>query len=185
MASTISAGTTAGTAVSVSGDTTGNLAFQTNGTTTAMTIDTSQNVGIGTTSPNARLHAVSAAGTVQVKWSDATNGTANLDTASGLSRIWTNVGLAFGAGAETFSERMRIDSSGRLLVGTTATTTSSSQSGEVYSTGSVGFMYTNTTAANFALSVKNEGTSGTRSLIRFYEGTGGGTARGSITTDGA
>jgi hypothetical protein len=44
MASTISAGTTSGTAIVVSGDTTGNLAFQTNGTTTAMTINTSQNV---------------------------------------------------------------------------------------------------------------------------------------------
>jgi hypothetical protein len=47
MPSTISAGTTTGTAIVVSGDTTGNLAFQTNGTTTAMTINTSQNVGIG------------------------------------------------------------------------------------------------------------------------------------------
>ena len=55
MASTISAGTTAGTAIAIAGDTTGNLAFQTNGTTTAMTIDTSQNVGIGTTSPARNL----------------------------------------------------------------------------------------------------------------------------------
>ena len=31
------------------------LTFQTNGTTTAMTVDTSQNVGIGTTSPSAKL----------------------------------------------------------------------------------------------------------------------------------
>jgi uncharacterized protein (AIM24 family) len=46
MPSTISAGTTAGTAIAVAGDTTGNLAFQTNGTTTAMTIDTSQNVSM-------------------------------------------------------------------------------------------------------------------------------------------
>lgn len=44
MPSTISAGTTAGTALNFTSDTTGNLAFQTNGTTTAMTIDTSQNV---------------------------------------------------------------------------------------------------------------------------------------------
>jgi hypothetical protein len=44
MPSTISAGTTAGTALNFVSDTTGNLAFQTNGTTTAMTIDTSQNV---------------------------------------------------------------------------------------------------------------------------------------------
>ena len=81
---------------------------------------TSTGLGIGTSSPSGRVHAVSAPGTVQVKWSDATNGTANLDTASGLSRIWTNVGLAFGTGAETFTERARIDTSGRLLVGCTS-----------------------------------------------------------------
>jgi hypothetical protein len=44
MPSTISAGTTTGTAIVVAGDTTGNLAFQTNGTTTAVTINTSQGV---------------------------------------------------------------------------------------------------------------------------------------------
>jgi hypothetical protein len=58
MPSTISAGTTAGTAIAVAGDTTGNLAFQTNGTTTAMTITTSQNVGIGTTAPTEKLDVV-------------------------------------------------------------------------------------------------------------------------------
>lgn len=44
MPSTISAGTTAGTALNFTSDTTGNLAFQTNGTTTALSIDTNQNV---------------------------------------------------------------------------------------------------------------------------------------------
>jgi hypothetical protein len=42
--SIISAGTNAGNALVQTGDTNGNLVFQTNGTTTAMTIDTSQNV---------------------------------------------------------------------------------------------------------------------------------------------
>jgi hypothetical protein len=46
-------------------------------------------------------------------------------------------------------------------------------------------MFTNTTAANYALSVKNEGTSGTRNLINFYEGTGGGSARANISLDGS
>jgi len=55
MASTISAGTTAGTAIVVSGDTSGSLQLRTNGTTTAVTIDTSQNVGIGTSSPGQKL----------------------------------------------------------------------------------------------------------------------------------
>jgi hypothetical protein len=48
--SSISAGTTSGTALVSTGDTTGNLVLQTNGTTTAVTIDTSQNVGVGGTS---------------------------------------------------------------------------------------------------------------------------------------
>jgi len=42
MSSTISAGTTAGTAIAISGDTSGQLVLQTNGTTTAMTISTGQ-----------------------------------------------------------------------------------------------------------------------------------------------
>jgi hypothetical protein len=56
MASTISAGTTSGTAIAIAGDTSGALALLTNNGTTAVTIDTSQNVGIGTTSPVAKLH---------------------------------------------------------------------------------------------------------------------------------
>jgi hypothetical protein len=52
MASIISAGTTSGTALNMSGDTSGILQLASNGTTTAVTIDTSQNVGIGTTSPS-------------------------------------------------------------------------------------------------------------------------------------
>ena len=42
MSSTISAGTTSGTAIAISGDTSGQLVFQTNGTTTAVTISTGQ-----------------------------------------------------------------------------------------------------------------------------------------------
>jgi len=84
----------------------------------------------------------------------------------------------------TSGSALQFDGS-RFFVGTTAVTTSSSQSGEVYSTGSAGFMFTNTTAANYALSVKNEGTSGTRNLINFYEGTGGGSARANISLDGS
>ncbi len=44
MPSTISAGTSAGTALNITSDTTGNLAFQTNNGVTALSIDTNQNV---------------------------------------------------------------------------------------------------------------------------------------------
>jgi len=47
--SIISAGTTLTSALVQTGNTNGNLVLQTNGTTTAVTIDTSQNVGIGST----------------------------------------------------------------------------------------------------------------------------------------
>jgi hypothetical protein len=49
MASTISAGTTTTTALVYSADTSGVLQLQTNGGTTALTLDTNQNVGIGVT----------------------------------------------------------------------------------------------------------------------------------------
>ena len=55
MASTINAITTGAGGVVATGDTSGALALQTNNGTTAMTIDTSQNVGIGTASPDSKL----------------------------------------------------------------------------------------------------------------------------------
>ena len=61
MASTIAAGTTSGTAIAIAGDTSGVLQLQTNGTTAAVTINTSQNVGIGTASPASKLHVLAGA----------------------------------------------------------------------------------------------------------------------------
>ena len=55
MASTISAGTSASTAIAIAGDTSGALALQTNNGTTAVTVTTAQNVGIGTSSPAQKL----------------------------------------------------------------------------------------------------------------------------------
>jgi hypothetical protein len=75
MASTISAGLTTTTSLSFSGDTSGVLQLQTNGTTTAVTIDTSQNVGIGTTSPSTKLNIVqNQNGASQVLISNNTGG---------------------------------------------------------------------------------------------------------------
>jgi hypothetical protein len=120
MSSIIRATTTSG--LQVAPDNSGSLQFQTNGTTTAVTIDTSQNVGIGTTSPinyaNQRTLAVNgtnygrldlmAGGTL---YGTVYGGTAGLTSASSgaLPVMFETNG----------SERMRIDSSGNVLVGTT------------------------------------------------------------------
>lgn len=79
--STISAGTTSGTALVNSGDTTGNLVFQTNGTTTALTLNTSQNATfVGT---------VTAVGTMSVSGTSSAAGDVKLyeDTDNGTNYV--------------------------------------------------------------------------------------------------
>jgi hypothetical protein len=108
MASIISAGTTSGTALNMAGDTSGELQIATNGSTTAVTIDTSQNVGIGTTSPAAKLDI----------------GSGNLNFSSTAQRITGDFSNA------TFSNRVMFQTSttnGNTAIGAipngTATTT--------------------------------------------------------------
>jgi hypothetical protein len=138
MASTISAGTTSGTAIAIAGDTSGALALQTNNGTTAVTIDTSQNVGVGTASPVTKLNVVqSTAADAIIRLSntnagvyastlnvDATNATGSrynsLYSSNGGTYQWSISGggadstMAFGTGSSN-TERMRLDSSGNLL----------------------------------------------------------------------
>jgi hypothetical protein len=117
MASTIAAGTTSGTAIAIAGDTSGVLQLQTNGTTAAVTIDTSQNVGIGTTSPTDRIHAASAVAAGLSLQATGTGGSTwrFLSTDNAASIGGGNLGFNNG------SYRMVIDSSGNVLVGATAT----------------------------------------------------------------
>jgi len=85
--------------------------------TTAMTIDTSQNVGIGTTTPSYKLDVIggigiSYAGAAKLSWNY-----------SGQYLNWIECGGTVGNTYMRFAtgnaEAMRIDSSGNLLVGTT------------------------------------------------------------------
>jgi hypothetical protein len=94
------------------------LGLSTNGTN-AVYIDASQNVGIGTSSPSTKFTVQTSALVDAIRWTDNVNSTGILSTASGLSTIWSTTGLGFGTGV-TYNERMRIDSSGNLLVGYTS-----------------------------------------------------------------
>ena len=110
MASTINAKTTGVGGIDASGDASGVLSLQTGGTT-ALTIDTSQNVGIGTSSPASLGQLViskAASGTAVLAFESqgSWNASIKVDTAN----------MIFSNPAST--ERMRIDSSGNVGIGT-------------------------------------------------------------------
>jgi hypothetical protein len=137
MSTIINATTTNG--VVIQPDNSGSLQLATNSGTTAVTIDTSQNVGIGTTSPStwsgAKLVAATSTSTssqvVIENLSYATGQTIGIDftVAGGSKQAFTRAvvengstaatALTFGtaSGGNNVAERMRIDSSG-IVTGT-------------------------------------------------------------------
>ena len=114
--------------------------------TQALTLDASGNLGVGTTSPAARIDAdgnIRSVGTTQnrsvllttnagtFEIAQRTDVTATLINSTATPIIINTGGanyLSFGTNA---TERARIDSSGNLLVGTTSTTGSSSNTARV------------------------------------------------------
>ena len=144
MASIINAGTTTLTPIQITGDTSGILQLQTNGGTTAVTIDTAQNVGVGVT-PSAWYSAIKSIQASQTSvWGNG--GTAGFGSniyraTSGYTPTyinsnyggeiiynlsggggWTfNIAPSGTAGATaTLTAAMTLDNSGNLLVGTTS-----------------------------------------------------------------
>jgi hypothetical protein len=124
MASIISAGTTSGTSLNLSGDTSGVLQLASNGSTTAVTIDTSQNVGIGTSSPTGKLEVTG--GQLRVTASSASsmflvNPSTTYADGVDIQATYNGAG-SFGPLKFTTSgtERMRIDSAGAVLIGTSS-----------------------------------------------------------------
>jgi hypothetical protein len=122
MTTTLNASTAGAGGFIATGDNSGSLALQTNGTTT-MTLNTSGNVGIGTTSPNNRLSLKTTGGGCWLQTEDSVNtsgSNVNLfgSYGDGSAAVYTS-----GANPITFttnnSERMRILSGGSVYIGTT------------------------------------------------------------------
>jgi hypothetical protein len=123
MASSINASTSGAGGVITTADSSGVLNIQTAGTT-AVTVDASQNVGIGTTSPNYKLHINSSASSAYIQMTNSSTGTTVTDglfignDATAVNIIQReNLPMVF---YTNNTERMRIDSSGNVLVGVTS-----------------------------------------------------------------
>jgi hypothetical protein len=93
MASIISAGTTSGTSLNLSGDTSGVLQLASNGSTTAVTITTAQDVGIGTSSPAVKteISGTAAASNLALRITNiATDGYSTLQMGDGNAGVYRN-----------------------------------------------------------------------------------------------
>ena len=151
-----------------------------------ITVDSSGNVGIGTTSPARRLTLHnSGATTSHIQMTNATTGEAGTNgvlfgvNGSGEVELWNYEATAmrFAIGG---SEKMQLDSSGRLLVGKTTTEWSSSMRCEIEGDKAMALM----SNAGEVLALWNKANSGTRYQVYFSDSTAGG-IRGSITTNGS
>ena len=120
MANIITAGNSTNGGTSVVTDTSGTLNIVTGSGagSTAIAVDTSQNVGIGTTSPAAKLDLYNGGSQLKINMTASGNGFAiTNDPSYTLLQTANSVYMAFGTNG---SERMRLDSNGRLYINTTA-----------------------------------------------------------------
>jgi hypothetical protein len=125
MASTINGTSTGNGGLISTGDDSGILNIQTN-ETTAITVDASQNVGIGTTSPSYKLHVVSSSASTPLLIDGGTNtyfGIKNSSQTAYLGAVGTVMYFE-----NNGSERMRITSGGYLKASNTGTYQSSTSS---------------------------------------------------------
>jgi hypothetical protein len=175
------------------------------GSVSAMTLDASGNLGVGSTSPTSKLQlssTVSSAGTVALTVTDSTNslncqlirtGSAYSYAGVGALETWlysqgtSNISIGpDGAGAVKFvtngSERARIDSSGNLLVGTTSALPgigNTNGGGEIYVGGGSGAQIITSNSSDYSAQFNRNTTTG--GIVAFRSG---GTVVGSISYNG-
>jgi len=157
------------------------LTVGSNGNTTAIYVDTSQNVGIGTTSPISKFHVysgqISVGGSAQGKLLGYSSGYAQIidfgvstgtgsGTDIGLYNVYSGGILGFGTNN---TERMRIDSSGNLLVGTTTSVGKITQYGGQIVSGRLSNT-TNYDASNGSINITSSGDGNPRGVITFGNG---------------
>jgi hypothetical protein len=164
MAVTLNASNSGTGGLSVTSDATGNLAFQTAGTT-AVTVDTSQNVGIGTTSP---AYRVDIQGTTATQRISSTTGT------NAAYQLFSNTGQNFYVGLDNSAGNQLLSAAyGATLLGSGAYPmvfgTNNTERMRIFSTGNVGI-----------------GTGSAYATVQFYVGTdtNGSTGQGGVSIQG-
>jgi hypothetical protein len=191
MASFITAGN-ATNGLQVSSDNTGILELKsgTGSGTTAVTVDTSQNVGVGTSSPLMRLHASGSGNYVAGLQSSNTFALLAFQ-ASGTGGSLADPNVAIGGTGDALymraggAERARIDASGSLLLNTTSSSVTNRaatfNANNIASRDTLGLKQDSNSLFNICSLVST--TSGTRFHVGFGDGTTF-TERGSISTNG-
>ena len=116
MASIIRATTSSG--LQVAPDNSGSLQLQTNGTTTAVTIDTSQNVGIGTSSPSAKLQVDAANYALSTSYATLTSNLAVRTTTAQAANVGGEIALGGYHDGSNISDFVRLH--GKKLNSTSA-----------------------------------------------------------------
>lgn len=175
------------------------------GGTTAVTVDSSQNVGIGTSSPSNVLQ-VAKSQTADTAIIVSNAGTANAATTmsfvlaesttpqgwfrryrdgSGLTEVGYTDILAFSGNVTgTKAERMRIDSPGGLRINTTSYIANGGEKLTVTSTSDTSFFQCSNVTTNNGTSIHVNRNNSTGNLLYFSYG-GGFTGVGSISTNGS